>query len=74
MALVGPSGAERTWGDPDAASSITGAVEDFCRVVTQRRHVDDTDLVVVGDAARSWMLRAQAFAGGPTDGPAARVT
>ncbi|MFN7149071.1 MAG: TIGR03084 family metal-binding protein [Microthrixaceae bacterium] len=70
--LVGPSGAERTWGDPDAASSITGAVEDFCRVVTQRRHVDDTSLVVVGDAARSWMLRAQAFAGAPTDGPTAQ--
>jgi uncharacterized protein (TIGR03084 family) len=72
--LVGPSGAERTWGDPGAASSIRGAVEDFCRVVTQRRHVDDTDLVVVGDAARSWMLRAQAFAGAATDGPVARGT
>jgi uncharacterized protein (TIGR03084 family) len=72
--LVGPSGAVRTWGDPDAACSITGAVEDFCRVVTQRRHVDDTDLAVVGDAARSWMLRAQAFAGAPTDGPTARDT
>ena len=41
----------------------------FCLVVTQRRHVDDTALIVTGDAARDWMLKAQAFAGTPTDGP-----
>jgi uncharacterized protein (TIGR03084 family) len=71
--LWGPSGAVRSWGSAEAADSITGAVEDFCRVVTQRRHVDDTDLVVVGDAARSWMACAQAFAGAPTEGPAPRA-
>ena len=37
--------------------------------MTQRRHVDDTALIVTGDAARDWMLKAQAFAGTPTDGP-----
>jgi uncharacterized protein (TIGR03084 family) len=67
--LTGPSGATRTWGPNGAAASIAGSAEDFCLVVTQRRHVDDTTLVVVGTAARDWMLKAQAFAGPPTDGP-----
>jgi uncharacterized protein (TIGR03084 family) len=67
--LAGPSGTTWTWGQDDAAASIVGAAEDFCLVVTQRRHVDDTMLVVRGDAARDWMLKAQAFAGPPTDGP-----
>jgi hypothetical protein len=33
-------------------------------VVTQRRHLSDTQLDVVGDAASEWMSIAQAFAGG----------
>ena len=53
-------------------SRITGPALDFCLVATQRRHVDDTSLVVVGDAAADWMRVAQAFAGPPTDGPVAR--
>lgn len=67
--LIAPSGDHWRYGPDDASESITGPARDFCLVVTQRRHVDDTDLVVVGQAARDWMLRAQAFAGGPTDGP-----
>ncbi|MEK7446600.1 MAG: TIGR03084 family protein, partial [candidate division NC10 bacterium] len=52
---------------------------DFCRVVTHRRHVEDTGLTLVGPAAREWMLVAQAFAGPPAPGrrrgqfPAARA-
>jgi hypothetical protein len=42
---------------------VHGPALDFCLVVTQRRHVDDTALVTVGDIARQWMLNAQAFAG-----------
>ena len=49
-----------------------GTAEDFCLVTTQRRHVDDTDLVVTGDSARDWMEKAQLFAGPPSDGPPAR--
>lgn len=67
--LDAPSGATWTWGADDAEQRISGPAVDFCRVVTQRRHVDDTDLDVVGADARGWMERAQAFAGGPTDGP-----
>ena len=59
-------------GGDDATEAVTGPALDFCLVVTQRRHVDDTDLVVEGDAASDWMRKAQAFAGPPTDGPPAR--
>ena len=57
--------------DHDAADRVAGPAEDFCLVVTQRRHVDNTGLVVEGDVARDWLLRAQAFAGPATDGPEA---
>ena len=70
VVLTAPSGAEWTWGD-DADNRVTGPAEDFCLVVTQRRHVDDTALSVTGDRARDWLVRAQAFAGPATDGPTA---
>ena len=72
VVLVAPSGDEWTWGSDEALDRITGSAEDFCLVVTQRRHVADTELVVNGDAATEWMSKAQAFAGGPTNGPAPR--
>ncbi|MEZ5140730.1 MAG: TIGR03084 family metal-binding protein [Acidimicrobiales bacterium] len=71
--LTAPSGETWTYGDGGpGADRITGPAEDFCLVVTQRRHLDDTALVVDGEAAHDWMARAQAFAGPPTDGPAPR--
>lgn len=72
--LVAPSGERWTFGSDEATDSVVGPAVDFCLVVTQRRHVGDTDLVVTGEAARDWMLRAQAFAGPPTDGPAAHTS
>jgi uncharacterized protein (TIGR03084 family) len=70
IVLTAPSGETWTYGDggPDA-QRIAGPAEDFCLVVTQRRHVDDTALEIEGEAARDWMERAQAFAGPATDGP-----
>lgn len=70
--LTGPSGALWVYGSDDAPQSVVGPALDFCLVVTQRRHVDDTALEVTGDAARDWMEKAQAFAGGATDGPPPR--
>jgi len=67
--LTAPSGATWTWGPDDAGDAVRGPAEDFCLVVTQRRHVDDTALAVTGAAARDWMEKAQAFAGGATSGP-----
>ena len=69
VTLTAPSGTEWAWGDAEATETISGDAIDFCAVVTQRRHVDDTDLLVSDGAARDWMLIAQAFAGGPTTGP-----
>ena len=66
--LLSPSGAAWTFGPDDADETVTGSALDFCLVVTQRRHVDDTDLVA-GPDGRDWLLKAQAFAGPPTDGP-----
>ncbi|MCP4665000.1 MAG: TIGR03084 family protein, partial [Deltaproteobacteria bacterium] len=67
--LTGPSGDTWAWGPEDASDSIRGQAQDFCLVVVQRRHVDDTRLEVKGQVARNWMLIAQAFAGPPAQGP-----
>lgn len=71
LALDAPSGALWTWGPDDAPASVSGAAEDFCLVVTQRRNLADVTLDVQGHAALDWMGKAQAFAGPPTDGPTA---
>ena len=67
--LTGPSGDRWVWGDEGADDVVRGPAEDFCQVVTQRRHLDDTGLET-GDLGRHWLVRAQAFAGGATEGPA----
>ncbi|GAC1317688.1 MAG: TIGR03084 family metal-binding protein [Chloroflexota bacterium] len=61
--LAAPDGGTWTWGDPAAPDRISGTAPDFCLVVVQRRHVDDTDLACHGPRAREWLLIAQAFAG-----------
>ncbi|MBX3284254.1 MAG: TIGR03084 family protein [Actinobacteria bacterium] len=71
VVLTAPSGAVWTWGEDDE-NRVSGPALDFCLVVTQRRHVDDTSLVLEGERARDWLVRAQAFAGPATDGPAPR--
>ena len=70
--LAGPDGARWDWGPADAANRVRGTALDFCLLVTQRRHRDDTALAVTGPVARQWMSIAQAFAGpaGPGRAPA----
>lgn len=70
--LTGPGGDAWRFGADDAADVVRGPALDFCLVVTQRRHVDDTALEIAGDVARDWLEKAQAFAGPPTDGPRPR--
>lgn len=69
VTLDAPSGGAWSFGPDDATDSVAGPAEDFCLVVTQRRHVDDTALQAT-PVARDWLLKAQCFAGPPTDGPA----
>ena len=66
--LKAPSGETWTWGPEDAAQTVSGSAYDFCLLVTQRVHRDDTDLVATGADAERWLGIAQAFAGPPGGG------
>lgn len=66
--LTGPGGQLWTWGPADAANTVTGRALDFCLLVTQRRHQDDTEITAHGGAAIAWLSVAQAFAGPPGTG------
>jgi len=61
--LRSPSGESWTWGADDAPERVTGSAYEFCLLVTQRVHRDDTDLVAVGEGAEQWLRIAQCFAG-----------
>ncbi|MCV7154902.1 TIGR03084 family metal-binding protein [Mycolicibacterium pyrenivorans] len=66
IALDAPGGGQWTWGPHGAANRVSGPAESFVLVVTQRRHWTETDLVVEGPVAQSWLELAQAFAGAPS--------
>jgi uncharacterized protein (TIGR03084 family) len=61
--LAAPGGQRWTWGPAEARDRVAGDALDFCLVVTQRRHRDDTRLEVRGPVAAQWIGIAQAFAG-----------
>lgn len=63
--LTAPDGSAWTWGEPSSDSSVHGDALGFCQAVTQRRHVDDCGLSIIGEPASTWMSIAQAFAGPP---------
>lgn len=65
--LRAPSGVTWEW-DGEPANLVRGPALDFCLVVTQRRNILDTQLVVEGPDAVTWMAIAQAFAGAPGPG------
>ena len=64
--LVAPDGGTWTFGEGE--QRVTGPAEDFCLLVTQRRHRDDLALVAHGEAADEWLGLAQCFAGPPGPG------
>lgn len=66
--LAAPDGSTWVFGADDAEQVVRGTAMDFCLLVTQRRHRDDTDLVADGDVAAEWLTIAQAFAGPPGAG------
>lgn len=65
--LSAPDGEVWSYGESDE-NRIVGPALDFCLVVTQRRHLADTSLVIEGPAATEWMSIAQCFAGPPGAG------
>jgi uncharacterized protein (TIGR03084 family) len=66
--LRAPGGNTWSWGPADAAQRVTGAAEDFCFLVTQRRPLSALDLAAHGPDAQHWLEIAQAFAGPPGPG------
>ncbi|WP_225801123.1 TIGR03084 family metal-binding protein [Streptomyces sp. NK15101] len=70
--LEAPDGESWAYGPEDAAQRVTGPALDFCLLVTQRLHRDDTALVAEGEDAERWLGIAQAFAGPAGGGRAAR--
>ena len=66
--LRAPDGSTWSWGPDDAAQRITGAAEDFCMLVTQRRPRAALDVTADGADADKWLDIAQAFAGPPGPG------
>jgi uncharacterized protein (TIGR03084 family) len=68
--LVAPDGS--TWSFGDGEQRVTGPAQDFCLLVTQRRHRDDLALAAHGAAADDWLDVAQCFAGPPGPGRSPR--
>ena len=66
--LQAPDGTTWAYGDPASADRVSGTAEDFCLLVTQRRHRSDTGLEAEGLAADEWLDIAQCFAGPPGPG------
>jgi uncharacterized protein (TIGR03084 family) len=69
--LTAPDGEEWLYGPQGATQRISGPALDFCLLVTQRVHRDDTALTAEGADAAHWLTIAQAFAGpaGPGRAP-----
>ncbi|MDS0136207.1 MULTISPECIES: TIGR03084 family metal-binding protein [unclassified Amycolatopsis] len=61
--LTAPSGARWAFGPEDAAQRVTGSAEDFCLLVTRRRHRFDLDVRATGTLADQWLDIAQAYRG-----------
>lgn len=66
--LSGPEGKPWVFGDADVQDVVTGPLEDFCLVLTRRRHVADSRLEARGSAAAEWLAIGQTYAGDPGSG------
>ncbi|MEU3019725.1 TIGR03084 family metal-binding protein [Nocardiopsis sp. NPDC007018] len=66
--LTGPGGDAWRMGPEGAGAVVRGDAEQFCLVLTRRRHPDDTGLEAEGPAAREWLEVGQTYAGGPGAG------
>ncbi|MBT2212859.1 TIGR03084 family metal-binding protein [Actinomadura sp. NEAU-AAG7] len=66
--ITAPSGAVHAYGPADAEQRVSGPAEDFCLLVTRRRHRDDLKVVAVGAEADHWLDIAQAYRGPAGEG------
>lgn len=66
--LTAPSGEVWTIGPADADQVVTGPAEDFCLLVTRRRHRDDLAVTAAGEEAERWLDIAQAYRGPAGEG------
>lgn len=69
VTLSGPQGDTWEWNVDSQDNAVSGNAVEFCQVVTQVRHIADTNLHVTGPVATRWMSIAQCFAGPPEDPP-----
>jgi uncharacterized protein (TIGR03084 family) len=67
--LVAPDGSVWTWNEGATEHWVRGSAQDFCLLVTQRRHLDDTAIEYGSAGVKAWLLLAQCFAGPPADAP-----
>jgi uncharacterized protein (TIGR03084 family) len=69
--ITAPSGGIWAFGPEDSPERVSGPAEDFCLLVTRRRHHRDLRLTTAGDEAARWLELAQAYRGpaGPGRAP-----
>ncbi|MFY1677522.1 MULTISPECIES: TIGR03084 family metal-binding protein [unclassified Streptomyces] len=70
--LVSPDGELWAYGPEGAAQRVAGTALDFCLLATRRAHRADLRLTAEGPDAERWLDVAQAFAGPPGPGRAAK--
>lgn len=63
FSVTGPDGELWEFGDPDATQRIRAGAEDFCLLVTRRRHPEDLAVTATGGSAQQWLHIAQAYRG-----------
>ncbi|MEV5573201.1 TIGR03084 family metal-binding protein [Spirillospora sp. NPDC052269] len=66
--ITAPSGRLWGFGPADAAQRVSGPAEDFCLLVTKRRHRDDLAVTASGAEADRWLGIAQAYRGPAGEG------
>ena len=66
--LTAPEGGTWEFGPANAEQRITGPAEDFCLLVTRRRHRDDLAVTATGEHADRWLDIAQAYRGPAGEG------
>jgi uncharacterized protein (TIGR03084 family) len=66
--ITAPSGARWDFGPADSDQRISGPAEDFCLLVSRRRHPADLAVRATGDVALHWLTIAQAYRGPAGEG------